>query len=85
MFAHMKTTIQIPDSLFEEARKLAHRERTTLKALVEEGLRRIISERKQRGGFRLRKATFKGNGLQPHLAGAPWDQIRDLSYEGRGG
>jgi CRISPR/Cas system-associated protein Csm6 len=85
MVRHMKTTIQIPDSLFEEARKLAHRERTTLKALVEEGLRRIISERKRRGEFRLRRATFKGNGLQPHLAGASWDQIRDLSYEGRGG
>jgi hypothetical protein len=81
----MKTTIQIPDSLFEEVRKLAHRERTTLKALVEEGLRRIISERKRRGEFRLRRATFKGNGLQPHLAGASWDHIRDLSYEGRGG
>jgi CRISPR/Cas system-associated protein Csm6 len=81
----MKTTIQIPDSLFEEVRKLAHRERTTLKALVEEGLRRIISERKRRGKFRLRRATFKGNGLQPQLAGASWDHIRDLSYEGRGG
>jgi Bacterial antitoxin of type II TA system, VapB len=82
---HMKITIQIPDSLFEEARQLAHRERTTLKALVEEGLRRIISERKRRGGFHLRRATFRGDGLQPHLAGASWDQIRDLGYEGRGG
>jgi len=85
MVINMKTTIQIPDSLFEAARKLAHRERTTLKALVEEGLRRIIAERKRRQGFRLRKATFRGNGLQPHLAGASWDQIRELSYEGRGG
>lgn len=81
----MKTTIQIPDSLFEDARKLAHRERTTLKALIEEGLRRIISDRKRRTGFRLRKATFKGTGLQSHLTGATWDQIRELSYEGRGG
>jgi mRNA-degrading endonuclease RelE of RelBE toxin-antitoxin system len=81
----MKTTVQIPDSIFEEARKLAHRERTTLKALIQEGLRRIISEHKQRGRFKLRKATFKGTGLQPHLAGASWDKIRELSYEGRGG
>ena len=81
----MKTTVQIPDSLFEEARKVAHRDRTTLKALVEEGLRRIISERKRRNTFQLRKATFKGKGLQPHLAGASWDKIRELSYEGRGG
>ena len=85
MVSHMKTTIQIPDSLFEEARKLSQRERTTLKALVEQGLRRIISERKRRNGFRLRKATFKGKGLQAHLAGASWEQIRELGYEGRGG
>jgi len=85
MVSHMKTTAQIPDSLFEEARKLANRERTTLKALIEEGLRRIVSQHKRRNGFRLRKATFKGKGLQPHLAGASWEQIRELSYEGRGG
>ncbi|MBA5867467.1 MAG: DUF2191 domain-containing protein [Nitrospira sp. CR1.3] len=85
MVSHMKTTIQIADSLFEEARKLAHRERTTLKALVEQGLRLIVSERKRRNGFRLRKATFKGQGLQPRLSGASWEQIRELSYEGRGG
>jgi hypothetical protein len=81
----MKISIQIPNSLFEEVRKLAHRERTTFKTLVEEGLRRIISDRKQRSGSRLRKATFKGNGIQPHLADASWDRIRELSYKGRGG
>ena len=81
----MKTTVEISDSLFEEARKVAHRDRTTLKVLVEMGLRKVISDRKRRKSFRLRKVTFKGNGLQSHLAGASWDQIRELSYEGRGG
>lgn len=87
MVSHMKTTIQISDSLFKEARRVAQQERTTLKALVEEGLRKVVSERHRRKGkgFRLRKATFKGKGLQPHLAGATWDQILDISYEGRGG
>ena len=85
MASHMKTTIQIADSILEEARKLARRERTSLKALVEEGLRRIISERKQRTDFRLRKAHFKGNGLQAHLKGESWDRIREISYEGRTG
>jgi hypothetical protein len=85
MARYMKTTIQIPDGLFAETRKLAHQERTTLKALVEEGLRRVVSERRQRGRFRLRKATFRGKGLQPQLAGASWEQIRELGYEGRGG
>ena len=84
MVTHMKTTIQIPDSLLEEVRKLAQQEHTTMKVIVEMGLRRIVSERKRRSRFRLRKATFKGNGLQPHLAGTSWDQILQLSYEGRG-
>jgi hypothetical protein len=39
----MKTTIQISDSLFKEARKVAQQERTTLRALVEEGLRKAVS------------------------------------------
>jgi hypothetical protein len=81
----MKTTVQIPDTLFEEARKVARRERITLKALIEEGLRRIIADRKRRSVFRLRKASFKGNGLRPDLAGASWEKIRELTYEGRGG
>lgn len=87
MASHMKTTIQIADSLFREARQVATQERTTLRALVEEGLRRVISEHRSRRNkrFRLRKATFKGRGLKPHLAGATWDQILDISYEERGG
>ena len=81
----MKTTVEIPDSLLEEVRKLASREGTTVRALVEEGLRRIIAERTPAGAFHLRKATFKGEGLQPGVASASWERIRDLVYEGRGG
>ena len=87
MVSHMKTTIQIPDSLFEEARRVAQRERVTMRSLVEAGLRRVLADhaRTKRGGFRLRKAAFRGKGLQPGLEGASWDRIRDASYEGRGG
>jgi CRISPR/Cas system-associated protein Csm6 len=81
----MKTTIEISNSLLEEARKLAAKEGTTVRAFVEQGLRRIVAERKSRGVFKLRKATFRGNGLQPGAAGATWEQIRDVIYEGRGG
>ena len=84
MANHMKTTIQIPDSLFQQARRIAQREHTTLKTLVEQGLRRIVAERQRRGGFHLRKATFKGQGLQPQAASASWEELRGLSYEGRG-
>jgi hypothetical protein len=81
----MKTTVEIPDALLDEARRLATRQGTTLRALIEQGLRRVIAERKRASAFRLRKATFKGEGLQPHVAGASWERIRDIAYEGRGG
>ena len=80
----MKTTVEISDLLLDEARRVASREGRTVRALVEEGLRRVLAERKRTRVFRLRKASFKGKGLQPHVAGASWDQIRDTAYEGRG-
>jgi putative antitoxin of VapBC-like toxin-antitoxin system len=79
----MKTTLEISDPLLKEARKLAARENTTLRALVEQGLRQVVAARKE-PPFRLRKASFKGEGLQPEFADAGWDKIRDAIYEGRG-
>lgn len=80
----MKTTIEISDPLLEAARQVAGREKTTVRALVEEGLRQVIEGRAQARGFKLRRATFKGQGLQPQVAGASWEQLRDFIYEGHG-
>jgi mRNA-degrading endonuclease RelE of RelBE toxin-antitoxin system len=85
MVIHMKTTVQISDTLMEEARKVARSERSTVRALIEEGLQRVLKERRHKTRFKLRKATFKGKGLQSGVAGAPWERIRELTYEGRGG
>ena len=81
----MKTTVEIPDSLLDEAKKVAAGTDTTLRVLIIEGLRRVLAERKRRGAFRLRKATFRGKGLHPDLAGAPWERVREMAYEKRGG
>lgn len=81
----MKTTVDIPQPLLDEAKKLAANNRTTVRALVEEGLRRVIGEHQHPGKFRLRKASFKGEGLQPELEGASWETLRERAYEGRGG
>lgn len=81
----MKTTIDIADGLLKEARKVASRQGTTVKALVEQGLRRVLLERKRGSAFKVRKATFKGQGLQAGVKGATWESIRELAYEGRGG
>jgi hypothetical protein len=81
----MKTTIEISDALLREARKVAAREGVTLRALVERGLHRVIAETKQRPPFRMRDGSFGGNWLQPEVRDLSWDQLRELSYEGRGG
>lgn len=81
----MKTTVDIPATLLEEIKRVASRDKTTVRALIEHGLRQVLAERKRVRGFHLRKATFKGQGLQPQVEGATWDRIRDLAYEGRGG
>jgi len=81
----MKTTVDIANNLLVEARKLAAQEGKTIKALVEEGLRKVLAEHRQRGGFKLRKTTFAGKGLQPEGAGASWERWREMIYGGRGG
>lgn len=85
MGTHMKTTIEISPPLLNQARKLATQKGTTLRALVEEGLRKVVSEKQRPEGFRLRRASFKGEGLQPEVAGTGWEKLRDMAYEGRGG
>jgi hypothetical protein len=81
----MKTTLDISDPLLREARKLAARERTTLRALVEQGLRHMIAERRRRPAFRLRRASFMGRGLRAEMREAGWERLRETAYEGRGG
>jgi hypothetical protein len=85
MGTHMKTTIEIADALLEDARQVAEREHTTLRSLVEQGLRRVLRDRRGPGRFRLKRVTFKGRGLRPDVADADWDRIRALTYGDRGG
>jgi hypothetical protein len=80
----MKTTVEISDPLLREARKVAAREGVTLRTLIERGLHRVVTESKPGTPFKLRRASFKGKGLQPGLQNASWEVIRDLAYEGRG-
>ena len=85
MGTHMKTTVEISDALLGEAKKLAAREGTTVKTLIEQGLRQVVAERKRARPFRLRKAAFKGRGLSAEAGKLGWERLRELAYEGRGG
>jgi hypothetical protein len=79
--AHMKTTVNLPDELLREAQELARRERTTLRALIETGLRAVVKQSSSSAPFVLGDASVQGRGLQPAFRGASWEQIRDAVYE----
>lgn len=76
----MKTTVVLPDSLVAEARRTAAAERTTLRALIEEGLREVLERRRARPPYRLPDASVGGHGLSAQFRGASWDAIRDAAY-----
>ena len=80
----MKTTVEISDELLTRAQEMAAREKTTLRRLVEDGLRRVLTERGLRSGFRLRKASFHGDGLHPDRGTGDWARVRERIYKGRG-
>jgi Arc/MetJ family transcription regulator len=80
----MKTTIEIADSLLAQAKQAAMEDNTTIRALVEDGLRRVLDERRERKPFKLRDGSVGGRGLKPEFASAGWEKIRDAIYEGHG-
>ena len=83
MGTHMKTTIEISDPLLSEARRVAESRGTTLRRLVEEGLRLVLRDQRAAKSFKLRKASFRGRGLQAAAAEGQWDRIHELAYEAR--
>jgi hypothetical protein len=77
----MKTTVEIADPLFHQAKALAAQEGLHFRVLLEEGLRAAIEARKPSSTkpFRLRDGSFKGGrGLQPGLR---WQDLPALAYD----
>lgn len=80
----MKTTIDIADPLLAKAKRVAAKRKTTLRALIEEGLAEVLKRDAQ--PFELRDASFKGgNWLQGEFSDSDWRAVLSASYEGRGG
>lgn len=76
----MKTTVDLPDELLREAQQIARAEGTTLRSVLEEGLRAAIASRRRAAPFELRDASVPGRGMQAEFAGADWARIRDAAY-----
>ncbi|MCX6591419.1 MAG: DUF2191 domain-containing protein [Acidobacteria bacterium] len=77
----MKTTVEIADPLFEQAKALATQDGVSFRVLVEEGLRAVVAARTRAASkpFRLRDGSFrKGHGLQP---GVTWQDLTALAYQ----
>lgn len=80
----MKTTIELPDEVLERAKAVARRENSTLKALIEEGLRLALRARTRKRAAPFVVQPFQGDGLTPEFTGAGWDKVRDEIYRDRG-
>jgi predicted transcriptional regulator len=78
MGAHMKTTIELSDALFHSAKELASKSQTTMRALVEEGLRRVLNDAqaKTQPAFKLTDASVRGGEM---LSSDPrkWQELED--------
>ena len=72
----MRTTINLPDPLLSEARRLAAETGRTLTAVIEDAVRESLARRRQtRKRVPARLTTFRGSGLQP---GADFDDSAAL-------
>jgi hypothetical protein len=83
MGAHMKTTIDLADSVLAAAKAEAARRGTTLRNVVEAALRSYLATQADAATapFRLRRHVYTGRGLRPDAG--DWTRILDSSYEDR--
>ena len=81
----MKTTVDISDALLEAAKRRAAQRGTTLRALIEEGLREVLDPGTPAEGFHLRDATVSGLGVRPEIREGSWEALADRIHDGRGG
>jgi len=79
----MKTSLEIEDSLFKRAKLAAVKNDSTLRELVERGLRRELAaleaeESREAPNIDLKKVAYHGDSS----AALPmsWDEVRDLAY-----
>lgn len=78
----MKTTIELPDDLAQDAKRVAALSGTTLRSLVEAGLRAELERRSQPVTWLPRSDLAYGSGgLTPAARAMTWAQIREDSMQ----
>ncbi|MPQ97344.1 DUF2191 domain-containing protein [Modestobacter sp. I12A-02628] len=76
----MKTTIDIADALFAEAKAEAERRGTSLRSLVEDGLRQLLDRRSQDEPFVLQDLSVGGRGIRAEYLAGGHDAFLDAAY-----
>lgn len=61
----MKTTIEISDELFLQAKRQAAKSGTTLRALIEQGLKQVLKDSAEAPTHQPRDGRVKGRGAEP--------------------
>ncbi len=74
----MKTTIEIADDLFERVQRVARKEKTTFRALTEQGLRILLKEKQSVPAKRKWKPITRGGGFATEdVSKMSWERMRD--------
>lgn len=83
MLYRMKTTIEIADTLLARAKRHARKTGRPLRALVEEGIRRVLAAEDVPATYELPDLSVgKARGENP-LEAMSWPDLRDEIYGGR--
>lgn len=80
----MKTTIDIHDSLLERARHLARETGRPLRAVVEDGLRRVLDETDRATPYRMPDRSVGSPDDPNPLEAMSWQDVRSEIYGGDG-
>lgn len=81
MGTHMKTTVELSDDLLQRSRRLAQREGSTLRALLEDGLRLALKARERSApAAPFQMLTFEGDGLSEEYQRRGLHQAIHASY-----
>jgi hypothetical protein len=81
--AAVKTTLDLDAQLLQRARKLAKRTHRPLRAVVEEGLRRVLAEPTVAQPYRLADCSVGDPDGDDPLERMTWQELRDEIYGGR--
>ena len=76
----MRVSVEIADDLFARAQEKARQEKTTFRALTEQGLRWVLEQPRREGRRLPPLVTMRGKGLAGEFNQGGWERVREESY-----